>query len=448
MSTRGSAGVFCALLASLAVAQSLPAQARPVALSLPEAERIARAHGPRIVAARERSASASAEARAADAYRWPGVEAVLGLARTDDPVGVFGMKLRQGRFSEADFAIPALNDPAAASDWTAGLRAGWSVGDPTRRAEARSADRAAGAADAMLRHSRNAATLAVRTAYLQAVAARERRDAVAAQVESVSEVLSVVEDRLAQGAATEADRLQARAALAEAEAELTLADASVVDGFAALGLELGWGADSIPVPVPGVPAVGDSAARAVSERADLEASRLSVDALRARADAATAGRLPSLDLFGALSTHASSIGGSRAANWSVGMEVRVPLFAGFALESRQRGAAAVARVAQAEHEDRVRRAAADLDRALRGAEAARSAWEARAVAREAAGEAERLLTLRYREGMVTLAELLGAQARAAEHAAEASAAEVAWRLALARVDFLRGDTAFDRETNR
>ncbi|MEQ9570067.1 MAG: TolC family protein, partial [Longimicrobiales bacterium] len=94
----------------------------------------------------------------------------------------FGTKLRQERFAEADFAIAALNDPDAVSDWTAGLGARWTVGDPVAWAERRAAGHAARAAGAREERTAEAVVLASRMAYLQAVAAREGRAALEAEV--------------------------------------------------------------------------------------------------------------------------------------------------------------------------------------------------------------------------------------------------------------------------
>ncbi len=416
---------------------------RSVPISMAEAETIAREQNPAMIAARERLNGASEQARAASAHRWPSVEGTVGVARTDDPVGVFGMKLRQRRFGEGDFATDALNDPTARSDWTAGLRAGWTAGDPVRRAEARSARAASRAEAARLRNTASAVVFDVRRAYLDAVAAGALMTAVESRAIAMTELLSVVERRVAEGLATVADDLQARASLAEVEARVALAGAAALDARAALGVALGWGADSLPEPVGQMPASARArsgvAPSALTARADLEASQRSVEALNAQAQAASAAKWPALDVFGAWSTHAASLGGDRSANWSVGMEVRVPLFTGFALESRQRSATAAVRAAEAEHVDRVRRARAELAGARRMVDAARRAWDARQTARDAAVEAERLLALRYAEGMATLADVLAARARAAEQTGEAIAAEAAWGLALARLDYLDGE---------
>ncbi|NIP58142.1 MAG: TolC family protein, partial [Gemmatimonadetes bacterium] len=62
-------------------------------------------------AARARTEGARAGIRVASAFLYPTVAADAGLTASDDPVAVFGTRLRQERFAEADFALDALNRP-------------------------------------------------------------------------------------------------------------------------------------------------------------------------------------------------------------------------------------------------------------------------------------------------------------------------------------------------
>jgi len=442
---RRAARCFTVLIAALPLfggRQGLEGQERPreVPVSLPHAEEIARSESSVVAAAEARSEAWEERVRGSTAFRWPGLEASVGFARTDDPVGVFGTKLRQGRFGESDFSIESLNDPEAVSDWSAAVSTAWTVGDPVRWAESRAAEHSGRAAAARARHSTGVVVLLVRTAYLQAASARGQRLAVEAELRAAGETVSLVERREAEGMATEADRLQARAAMADAEARRALADAAYADAVAMLGVQLGWAADSVPVPLDGMPDLADRAADPTGweARPDLVAAEHDLDATRAQVEVASAARLPAAQLFASLGTHAPGVTDDRASNWSVGLQVRVPLFTGFGLEARRGGAEAEARAAEATHVDRLLRAEAEVRTALRGVRAARESRDAALLARDASAEAARLLSLRYDEGMTTLADLLGAQARAAGLAARLVEAEGRWRIHLARLDFLLG----------
>ena len=414
--------------------------AREIELRLEQAEAQAIRGNGVLAAAEARARGASEQARAARAFRWPGVEASAGFVRTDDPVGVFGTKLRQERFGEADFAIPSLNAPSAVSDWTAGLGAVWGVADPARWAEGRAAEAGARAADAQRARTAEGVVLGTRLIYLGAFAARGAREALVAEVDAARETEDRVTRRVAEGLATDADRLRATAAVADAQARLRIAEAEYADAVGDLAVQLGWGADSVPVPSPGLPTLADrsGAAPAGGDRADLRASAAALDAARAQADVFAAARLPSVEAFGHLGTHASGLTDDRAANWTVGVQVSVPLFTGFGLTAGRAAADEEARALEAEHRDRLLRAGAEVSAARRGVEAAEGARAAARSARDASQEAARLLALRYEEGMATLADLLRAQSQAAAFEARLVEAEARWLMGLARLDFVLG----------
>jgi outer membrane protein TolC len=89
-----------------------------------------------------------------------------------------------------------------------------------------------------------------------------------------------------------------------------------------------------------------------------------------------------------------------------------------------------------EHEQRLREARAEVAEARRAVEAAtRGAVAARAAA-DAAEEAARLMRRRFEEGMTTTADLLDAEARAAQLRTGTVNAELMRHLAAARLAFL------------
>ena len=100
-------------------------------------EAIARAlvtHRP-LEATRAEAEAAARGASAVGADRWPTLALSAGGVYSDDPVAVFGTRLRQQRFTQDDFDVGALNDPGPLGDWNAGLQARWAPFDFTRDSE-------------------------------------------------------------------------------------------------------------------------------------------------------------------------------------------------------------------------------------------------------------------------------------------------------------------------
>jgi len=447
----GARRVALTALALLALPLGIAAQegVRPgeVPVTLEEAVEAALLGNGTLAASEARSRAASLTAEAGDAFLFPGISANAGVMRTDDPVGVFGTRLRQGRFTEADFALPSLNDPAALNDWTAGIGVQWEVGNPGKWVERDASQARSRAAGATVAWTREWAVFRTRLLYVEALRAGATLEAMEAARRAAQSTVERVERREGEGMATRADLLQARAAMAEMEARVQQASAAVQDARESLGNHLGWEAGRVPVPVeeasilharlaPGAD-VGEDPPQ-LWARADLTAGRAGVEAARADVRAMEAARLPALQAFGMLSTHAAGPTDRRQSNWTVGLRVSVPVFTGFQLSRGTEAARAGARALELEHDQREREARTGLRSARRGAEAARGALVSARGASEAADEALRLLTRRYEEGMATVADLLQAEARAVHLRTGVVAAEADLGIALAALEFTRG----------
>lgn len=416
-----------------------------VPISLAEAEAEALAGNRALKAAEAQAQAAAAGARGAEAFLWPGLQANAGVLRTDDPVGVFGTKLRQQRFTEMDFALPALNRPDAVSDWSAGIGARWDVASPSRWFLRSAARAGAEAAELGIDRTEEAVRFQTRIYYFEALRAEGTRAAAAAALEAARATAERMARRVDEGLGTEAERLQAQAAEASARARVEMAEAGVADAYEALGAHLGWPSDRIPVPSERQPGLqdrstaGESEATPLLQRADLQASALGVDAARAQARAAGAQRMPALQAFGQVGTHAPGLSDDRGTNWTVGVQLSLPIFTGFGLSAAHDAAAAQARAADADHAARVRQATVEMRSARRGLGAAREALVAVSSAQQAAAEAVRLLRRRHEEGMTTLADLLQAEAQAADLDARLVEAQTGVQMALAYLDFALGD---------
>lgn len=396
-----------------------------------------------LAAAEARAEAAELGARAGDGFLFPAVQATAGAVRTDDPVGVFGTKLRQRGFTQADFDIAALNDPDAVSDWTAGIGVQWELAQFHRWVERDAGQARSRAAGAALDRTREGTVFRTRALYIEAVRAQSALSSLDAALASAQETRDRVARRVEEGMGTQADVLQAEAAVAGIRARVEHARAGVADAREALGSWLGWSGDRIPVPAEGAAVLNSATPDPVEEatldaRADLVAGRAQVEAAEAEARAVNARRLPGLQAFGMLSTHAPGIADDREANWTVGVQLSVPLFTGFSLTRGADAARAQARALALEQTQREADARAEVRSARRGVEAARGALDAAGAARDAAEEAVRLLRRRYEEGMATVADLLQAEAQAAELDAGVVDAEANLSMALAALDFVAG----------
>lgn len=414
-----------------------------VPLTLQEAVEAALDGNRGLAAAEARAEAADLGARAEEGFLFPSVQATAGAVRTDDPVGVFGTRLRQRSFTQADFDIAALNDPDAVSDWTAGVGVQWDLAQYHRWVERDAGHARSRAASAALDRTREGTVFRTRALYVEAVRTQSALEALEASLASAQETRDRVSRRVDEGMGTQADVLQAQAAVSGIQARAAHARAQVADAREALASWLGWPGDRVPVPSQGADVLNAATPDPVDDhaldgRADLVAGRAQVEAAEAEARAVNARRLPGLQAFGMLSTHAPGVADDREANWTVGVQLSVPLFTGFSLTRGADAARAQARALSLEQTQREADARNEVRSARRGVEAARGALDAARAARDAADEAARLLRRRYEEGMATVADLLQAEAQAAALDTGVVDAEANLSMALAALDFVAG----------
>jgi len=432
--------VVAATLGAGAKAGPLSAQ-QEMKLTLAEAREIARERSPSARTARLRAVAAGQERRAAGASRWPTAGLEAGVVHSNDPVAAFGGRLRQGRFTQPDFELDALNHPDPLTDWSAAAGVSWTPVDLVREASVAAAGAQAAAARSGAEWVEREAEFGAVVRYLRAVAAEERLAAATSALEAAEENLSVTRRRTEEGVLTQADVLRSRAAAEGARARRLDAERAVADARDALAAELGLADGMVPVPeestledVPSLPSGGT-----VAGRADLMASEHAVRGARALVSRSRRARLPTVEGFARIETHAQEPFGDPEDDWILGFQLRLPLFTGFAVTAREQQARANHEAARIEHEDRMTQARRARDGALRATMSARSALVAAQAGAEAATEAARLVRRRFEEGMATLADLLAAEAAAVEMAGAETDARLAVHAAVARVELMTAE---------
>lgn len=430
-------------LLGLFVLTAMPAAGQERPISLDEAKAEARAGSQDVQAARARAQAASYGKTAAGSYRWPTVGVEAGAVRSDDPVAAFGGRLRQARFTQADFDPAGLNHPDPLTDWSGAVGAGWAPLDFAADAAYQAAAAEAEAAGLGARWAERAAAFRAEARYLEAVGAQKRLSAAMSAREAAEANARVTGQRRDQGVLTDADYLQAAAALEGARALEINARRGLDDARERLAVALGWPNGQIPVPTDTVFDEASAGTGELSHRLDLQASAAAVRAASARVAQAKRSRLPKVEGFARLATHSSKAFSGAEEDWTVGFQVRVPLFTGFAISSQAKAASAMLDAATRDHELRVREAEAQVAEVTRAVDAARQGARAAAAAADAAAEAARLMRLRFEEGLITTADLLSVEAQAAALATQAVNARLGLYMASAQLAFLTDTRAIN-----
>ncbi|HET7217090.1 MAG TPA: TolC family protein [Vicinamibacterales bacterium] len=432
----------CLLLVALA-ALSTPAAAQE-RLTLADAIEKARASNPAVRAAIAAEAEAGMRLRQAQGAWLPRVDFVEGVQRGNMPVYVFGSLLAQRRFSAANFAVDALNHPAALTNH----RAAVTVEQPVFSSEVETGVRSARIASDLAVVGRDATDrdLAVETtvAYGRALSASAALRASQAAVAAAEEDARRARDRRAAGVVTEADVLALEVHLAQVRAKAIEADADRRVALAALNRAMGEALDREyllelpPPPAASTDVLTALEALAVKTRPEARRAALQQDLARVQQQGARRAFLPQVGWQSGYEWNGADFS-DRTGGWIVGAELRVNVFHGLIDRARLSETAhaferAVAERASAESAIRL-----EVRRAWLHLEAARARVNVGATAVSQARESHRILVDRYDTGLVGVGDVL----RAAQAMLDAELQHTA-----AQVDVITAAAALDRAVGR
>lgn len=388
-------------------------------LSIDEAIALALASSPEAAMAAASVEAAEADVESADGRRLPRIDVSADYTLTTNPVMVFGNLLRQQRFTAANFDLEALNSPDPLSNWnaTAALSQPIYAGGMLA-AQADASRLEVGARRADSERARQQVRYAVVSAFGDAVLAEHQLGATRQVVATADAHAALVQDLADVGMVVEADLLQARLRASEAREAESRAAGAVRVSRAALNLLIGR-SPSDPLALPAaetltadLAAAGEIDAllvEAIETRPDLSAARQRAEASDRGVDAARGARLPHLGLWAAFETNAHDFFGADGTNWTVMGRATWTVFDG----SQRSAEVARAEVRSRQAAEATRRIERDARLAVyRAHDELTTARERLAQAKDAILLAQSSLATvedRYREGMVTVVELLDAQ---------------------------------------
>ena len=412
------------LLAALGSAAAAGAQP----LTLPEA--IARARSQNVDVRASAVAEREADQRVAEArarYQ-PTVDFTESWQRGNQPVFVFSSLLAQRRFTAADFALDALNRPAATDNFRSAFLVEQSLFDATTSARVRSAGlgRDLAAAGGSLIHQSLA--VEVTDAYGRVLVGAATRRSAAAGIEAAEADRQIAGNRREAGMVTDADVLQLDVHLArmrqrdiQAAADERIARAEL-NQLMGVPLDTSFTLDAVASPADLVHQVQQGVdATAVARRPEVKIAVLQQQLAEAAEREARAAFLPHVSAQGGWEQNGGAWD-SRASSWVVGAVARVNLFRGFA--DRARLAEAREQVAsRALARERAETAARlDLETAAARLDAARAREALGRAALTQALESRRIIRDRYEGGLADVTALLRAEEAVQEAESQQTAA--------------------------
>jgi outer membrane protein len=392
----------------------VPAALAQTPLSLQQAVSMALEKNPqrKMAVADQRAADAGVqEARSA---LLPRVSFTESATRGNDPVYVFGTRLRQERFTVGDFALNRLNTPTPIGNFSSRFSGNWNLFDSFANvkgvARAKDLQQAAGH---QLERADQETIFRVVQAYLGLLLAQKQQDVAEQSVKTAQSILDRSQSRYESGVVVQSDLLSAQVRLASRQEELIRVRNNLAFAAAQLDTAMGLPADtefqlSQALSQGALPqaALPDLEKRALLSRPDLKQIEAQQMAQQKSVSIAKSSFGPRLNAFGGWETDSATLSRVQGNNWVAGLELQVDLFQGGAKKAQLTREKALEERIAAAHQGasdqvrlEVRRAYYDFD----------SARQQVGVAQAAVGQAEESMRInqnRYDAGITTITDLL------------------------------------------
>src|SRR5579863_521920 len=361
---------------------------QPSPITLQQAVNIALEKNPERKAALADTRAASADVREARSFLLPHVTFSETATRGNDPVYVFGSKLRQQRFTTADFALNVLNTPTPFGNFATRFGGTWNLFDSfgTWRAVNR-AERVKEATGHQLERTNQEIIFRVVDSYYSVLLARKQLEVAEQSMKTAQAILNRSKDRFESGVVVESDYLSAQVRQATRRQELIRAQNNMALARAQLSTSMGISAETEFDPVEvlveknlPVTSIDDLEQKAVEKRPDLNRVRSEEEAQQQSVSIAKSSFGPRVDAFGGWEAdNPTLLAGGGGSSWLAGIEVQFDLFDGGAKRAKlsheralEEKASAVKEMATDAIRLEVRRAYFDLDAARQQVDVARA----------------------------------------------------------------------------
>jgi outer membrane protein len=408
--------ILAALLSLL-----LPAFARGQQLSritLQQALKIALEKNPARKAALADTKAASAGVREARSSLLPHILFSETITDGNDPVYVFGSKLREQRFTNADLALNVLNTPTPLTNFATGFGGTWNLFDSFSSWHAvNRAERARDAAGQQLARTDQEVVFRVIDSYYAVLLAKSELQVAQQAMTTAQSILDRSKNRVDAGVAVESDYLTAQVRLATRKQELLRAQNNVWLARAQLSTAMGMPAASEFDPgdtlaektLPPI-SLDDAEKLALQKRPDLLQVRSEEAAQQQSVAMAKASFGPRVNAFANWEAdNPTFVSGGGGNNWTAGVAISFDIFQGGAKRAQLAREEALKDKIAASREQATNAIQLQVRRAYYEVDSARQQID---VTRSSISESQESLRLnqnRYDAGLVTITDLLASE---------------------------------------
>ena len=384
-------------------------------LTLRQAIDQALAHNPEAAVARADGQEAKAAATQARTQLLPQMNFTEDISRGNDPVYAFGTRLRQRQFTEANFALNALNSPQPIGNFATRFSGTWTAFDSFKtQREIRRADFLKAGASLSAKTVDQQIVMQVVVAYQQVLYAQREIDVARHEQETATALSASVEEHVEAGLAVESDRMSAlvngsarKEELIAAQGDLELAWAQLREAMGIPDLQVLELKLIEPHVFSALP-LEQEIATAEKARPDLKSLGKARQAQGLALGAAKSDFGPRVSAYGNWEEDRTSLAGTGGNNWVAGVQISVDILPTGKHAQLARESAAKQRI-DAQLTTSVQHVRLEVTQAYIHRQTAELTLETARAAMDESAESIRIVKNRYNAGLATITDLLRAE---------------------------------------
>lgn len=360
-----------------------------------------------------------AQYRQTNAVFLPQLSLEYNAVSTNDPLNVFGFKLKQELVSQQDFNPLVLNDPDSYENYSAKIEVRQPIFNPDMLMQRGAVKSQLNSANEQLQGTVNHTRFRVRNQYYTLILRTRSLDVLQSALETAGEHRRQAQNYFEEGILSREDFLAARVYELEVESQKINAENELK--LAGEEMALLMGMDGSRTILPADEMIASRRAVAVPDLDQIEVNNSQLRAIEQRVQAAERMKkaakfsfLPKINLFGSYEYNDPDFGGFDANSYMIGANLRWNIFSGFSKAGKVMEANADYNKARSmqesqniEMENRVRQAYRNLEQAEK-----EMTLTEEAIAQST--EDVKIRTNRYNEGMEKITDLLEAETKLAE----------------------------------
>lgn len=421
--------------------QSISQETEQLSLSLEEATEIALEQNLNIEQAGFEVDKSRSQYRQTNAVYLPQLTFEYNAVSTNDPLNVFGFKLKQETVTQQDFSPLLLNDPDTRQNYSASFQVQQPLLNPDMMLQRSAAKSQLNSADEQFTGTKNQVKLQVQNLYYSLILYHRQLEVLETALATASEHRRQALNYFEQGMISKEDYLAARVHEIEMESRKLNTENQLSGIEEKMAITLGLNESVNISPTEGLqqistaPPSGDLIDTPVTN-AQTRAIDFRVKAAEKMVKSTNFSFLPKINLFGTYEFNDNDFAGFDASSFMIGANLKWNIFSGFSKAGKVMEAKADFRKAQSMQEAFQRDQEHQVRGAYRELELAQLQLELAEESITRSEEDVKIRTNRFNEGMERTTELLEAETRLAEARLERVAALYSYNISIARLEML------------